>query len=315
MKRPFEIPAGYGFSKIENSSWNTANLDSCMDRLMIWEAPRRFKDGTPRKEEVQYIVSADIASGMGLDRTVADVWRLGTVREPDEQVAQFVTNSVEAVAFAAYLDAIGRFYADNDELDALMAIECNQQGYSTQTELQGHYGYSNFHIWEYHGIREPARRFSRSIGWWTTPRTRPMIIGRLVKALRSYVIPDPENPATVVKSPDPDAIINSPFTIEELQDFQVGANGRLDQAEASGDSHDDCLMTAAIALHIANERHFLEREPLSEQRRNRMEADEKQALLAERLGQRCDFQNCDMTVAEMNNEYEPDSDIDWEQTI
>ena len=299
--KPLEIPSGYGFIKTDSDSWNTSNPDSCMDRLMIWEPPRKFKDGSKRQDNPEYIISVDVSTGLGIARSVAAVWRLGTVSEPDEQVAQFITDQVEAVSLAAYLDAIGRFYSDGDGTDALMAIECNNQGIGTQAELQGHYGYSNFFVWEKYDARNPANRFSRAIGWWTTSRTRPLIIARLVKAIRSYVEPDPANPARVIRSTQPDCIINSPFTIEELQDFQVGANGRFDDARAYGNAHDDCLMAVAIALHVCQTRHFLEREPINEQRRRQLEERETQDALAARLATRRDYINTEFTIDEMRD--------------
>jgi hypothetical protein len=303
-----KAPSGYSFVPAPRHSWDSAQLDTMLDKLIIWEAPRA--DST-------YVVGVDTGMGLGQDRTVAEVFRSGTLEEPDEQVAQFITESVGAIEFAPYLNAIGRFYADGEGLDALLAIECNAAGIGTQSELQGHYGYSNFFVWEYYDARNPAARFSQRFGWYTSNRTRPEIISRLHKALNTYVMPDPENPARKVRAPQPELILNSPFTLDELQDFQVAYRGApISTAEASRGTHDDSIMACAIAFQVCQRRHFLEREPLNEQRRRYLEDREAQDLLSARLATKRDWQNTDATATEMKEGYDTSDEVsDWETTL
>ena len=45
-------------------------------------------------------------------------------------------------------DAIGRYYADADQVEAMAAIETNNHGLATQDTLQLHLGYGHFYVWD-----------------------------------------------------------------------------------------------------------------------------------------------------------------------
>lgn len=287
MPSPFEIPPGFALQLLPKPTWkalplrNDANFaDSLLDKLLVWEPPRRG---------FVYVLSADIGGGVGQDYSVIDVTRVGTLTEPDEQVAQFVSNTIDPTDFAHPIDVIGRFYADEEGEEAMAAIECNiGPGIATQAELQRHLGYSNFFIWQYYDKTDVSRSFSRSIGWFTTPKTRPLIISRYIKAVNTL------DPVTL----KPDYLINSPFTIEELQDFQTA--GQIWEAEAASGATDDCIMTGAIAVWVAQTLHFEDREPLADQRRRQSEEAARKAEGAALHGNvKPDFQNTDTTYDEM----------------
>ena len=275
-----ELPPGIGLKALPKSLWKSE--DSLMGKVLIWE---------PRRREHRYIMGVDVADGVGKDRSVIEVTRIGTVSEPTEEVAQFVSDEVDPIDFAGIIDAVGRFYRDGDDLEALVAIETNNHGLATQAHLNQHLGYSNLFVWQRWDARDPRRRFSRVFGWETNARTRPIILTEFVKAVTTF----DENTNLA------DYIVNSPFTIDEFKDFQVPPGGALWQAEAAQGSHDDCLFAAAIACHVEKTILYGETEPLSEKRRRLAEEAARKQAIAARVNARVDFQNSDWTADEVSS--------------
>src|SRR5678815_5862784 len=209
MSEALELPAGLGFLRIKESlSDLTISPETYFNKLWIWERPRR---------ECTYIMSVDIGGGQSQDRSVIDILREGTVSEPDEQVAQFVTDSIDAISFAGYIDAVGRLYHDGEGTEALAAIEINNQGIATQATLMQHFGYSNLYIWRHEDQVKPQNRWSRSYGWATTWKSRPIILAALFKAVTTF----DEHTGL------PDYHFHSPLTLQELRDFQAPSHGPI----------------------------------------------------------------------------------------
>lgn len=278
------IPPGYGLIVVPPDRWfdqgaDTDDMTILFDRLLIWE---------PRLPGHQYVVSVDVSDGMGLDRSVIEVTRVGDMNRPDEQVAQFVTAEVDAISLAYIVDPIGRYYCDDDGMEALLAVETNSHGIGTQGELQRHLGYANFYIWQYEDSLDPRKRHTRRIGWVTSPRTRPQLLSRYFKALTSY------DPRTNL----PDLIINSPITVSELREFQAPPGMSL--AYAEGATHDDCVMAGAIGEYVCWTIHADSVEPQNERRHRLAEEKARKAALSERLQARRDWANTDATVEEMD---------------
>src|SRR5678816_3684951 len=143
---PLEIPKGHGFRKLQ--LLELRERPSLMDCLLVFEAPRR-------KGHTRYVLSADIADGIGQDRTSIDVIRLGTIEESAEQVAHFYSDSRTPTQAAYVLDALGHLYCDDDGYEALAAIETNNHRLSTQYTLQLHLGYT--HVYRPGAVRAPAQ--------------------------------------------------------------------------------------------------------------------------------------------------------------
>lgn len=255
---PLILPTGYGFRR---PSADEVRTRGGLDTLAIFEPPRRRG---PRR----YVISADVSDGLGLDRSSVDVIRAGTIEEPAEQVAHYLSDQVAPTALAYTIQALGEYYRDEDGVPALVAIECNNHGLSTQDTLQLHLGYAPFYIWEYYDAEDPARRYSTKIGWMTTTRTRPLLLAKFRDAL---VTTDPVTGLS-------DLILHSPWTLEELKDFQT--EGALWEAAAARGAHDDCVMSVAIGYYVAWRLQAGETEPLEERRRRRSEQRALQATAA-----------------------------------
>lgn len=275
----YPIPPGYGFRRVWGKDLKV--LPNLRDTVMaIWEYPR------PRGPR-RYVMSVDVGDGLGGDYSVADIIRQPTIEEPAEQVAQFVSNVLSPTQFAFVCDAIGRFYADEDGIEACAAIECNNHGLSVQDTLQLHLGYTHFYVWEYADSASPDRRFSTRIGWLTTERTRPILIDKFYEAITTL------DPTTEL----PDLRLNSPVTRSELRHFLIPdeAGATLGDARAAPGQHDDTVMAGAIGYYVAYRHAGGEQEPIAERRRRR---EALKVLHAEARHGQPDYRNTAVTTDE-----------------
>jgi len=248
------VPPGYGFRRLDKSQ--LASLPNLRHSVLaIWEYPR------PRGAR-RYVMSIDVSDGLGQDYSVVDVIRQPTIEESCEQVAQYVTNTLDPKALAFIADAIGRYYHDQDGVEAMAAIETNNHGLATQDTLQLHLGYSHFYVWEYADAASPERRYSTRIGWMTSPRTRPLLLASYYGAITSF---DPVSSL-------PDFILNSPLTRGELRHFITQST--IGEAEAARGQHDDCVMASAIGYYVAWRMAGGEIEPIAERRRRKAALDQ-----------------------------------------
>ncbi len=284
-KEPIRIQPGHGLRLVpaqERTKRQTQEylLDdpAPRDTLLVWEPPRKG---------FLYVVSVDVSNGMELDNSVIDVTRVGTTREIDEQVAQFVTNTIDETDLAGVIDAVGRFYTGKDAQPALVAIECNGMGLATQNELQRHIGYTNLYIWQYLDAVE-GHQFTTKYGWYTNQRTRPLILQAYMHAIKTV---DPN-------SGYPDYRINSPWTMHEMADFQ--SPGPLWMAEATDGAHDDCIMAGAIGVFVARTIQVEARGETIHEARRRINAEVVRAEKVGALqGQGVSFQSTDATYDSM----------------
>lgn len=286
----FSLPSGYGFARLTLEQLRArSGPEDLLDHLVIWERPRTRG---PRR----YIMGADPADGIGQDRSALAIHRMGTLEEPEEQVALYVSDQMGPVQFASVIDAVGRLYTDEDNYEALAAIECNRHGISTQDTLQLHHGYSHFYRWEFLDAADPKSRYSTKIGWMTTVRTRPMLLDKLYSALTTR---DPVTHLT-------DLLIHSPLLRVELADFQT--EGALWEAEAARGAHDDCVMATAIAHYVSWRLQGGEQEPLSERRARRHAEQEARQLAGQPLQMKRDWRNTSCTAEEANAHVDDDGD-------
>jgi hypothetical protein len=251
--------------------------------FLVWEPPRPGH---------QYVIGVDVSDGIGLDRSVIEVIRVATVGRPAEEVAQYVSRNIDPVDLAYVVDPIGRFYKDTDGFEAMVACETNNHGIATQSELDRHLGYSNFYVWQWEDVAPGTSRFSRRIGWVTSRRTRPIILTHLHRAVTTF------DEATG----QPDLVVNSPMTIDEMRDFQT--EGQLWEAEAAPGSTDDCIMSLAIAYYVSRTLMLEGGETIEEQRRRASFIRTEHERMKREKGYRVDYINTDSTVDDMTDPFE-----------
>ena len=303
---PYRVAPGYGMRSLKPAEWRAhlAEPDDAglFDRLLVWEPPRKG---------FLYVIPVDVSNGIGLDRSVIDVIRVATIREPHEQVAQFVTDQVDPSDLAFVVDAIGRLYKGRDDLPAEVAVECGQgPGMTTQDILFKRIGYPNLYIWQVLDNRDLSKSYTTKLGWWTTRQSRPIIIQELYHALKLA-----KELGVVVKTVDPhsnvpDFRLNSPLTISELRTFI--SPGPVWMAEAAEGAFDDCVMSAAIGNFVAGRKEQSYRETIHETRRRLSE--ESARLDARRQQDKHPItpQTTDITYAELMGQPDLYDSPDWE---
>jgi hypothetical protein len=202
---------------------------------------------------------------------------------------------IDAKNLAFVIDAIGRYYADSDQIEALAAIETNNHGLSTQDTLQLHLGYGHFYVWEVADAASPEKRRTTRIGWYTTPRTRPLLLSSFHDAITSF------DPITG----QPDLILNSPITRGELRHFITP--DVLGNAEHAAGQHDDAIFASAIGYYVAWRLAGGESEPIAERRRRRSAQQHADAAAADRP--RGDWRNSAVTSEEADQAWEEDDEF------
>jgi len=273
------IPPGYGFLPLAMRDLQSggAHVDG-MGLCAIYEPPLRGET---------YVVSADIADGLGKDRTSIDVVRKGTIARTEEQVAHFISDRIKPREAAFVIDALGHLFVDDAGREACVAIETNNHGLSTQDTLRLHLGYRHFYVMEHVGAAAHANRFSAREGWYTTQRTRPIVLDHFYEALTTY------DPVT----DEPDLLINSPHTLGELHDFQT--DGALADAAAAAGAHDDCIMSLAIGHYVSWRLSGGEREPLADRRRRIRQIEQRRQSLSDYDARGNTYQSMPFTTEEI----------------
>jgi len=162
-----------------------------------------------------YVIGGD-TSGEGSDYFVAQV--LDNIT--GEQVA-ILRHQYDEDTYAKQVYCLGKYYND-----ALVGIEANYSTYPIKRLEQ--LGYRNQYIREQEDTYTGAIR--KAYGFQTNVRTRPVIIGQLVEAMRDGIV-----------------LVNDRTTLEEMLTFVK--NDKL-RPEAEEGAHDDCVMALAIAWYI-----------------------------------------------------------------
>ena len=197
-------------------------------RLLIWEAP---------KPGYLYVVGVDTSYGeLGKDNSAIEVVRVGNKHFGDEQVAEWA-GTIDPIDLAVVAEMVGKLYTDRIEgLPAKMAIESNpgSPGLLTQTELMRRL-YPNFYTWK--KLNVVGGGYTNTIGWYTTPSTRPLLTKTGVKYVSEGTFK-----------------VNSPYLLEEMKTFvNLGLKMGKEYLAHAPSFHDDRIMAMFIALYVAHE--------------------------------------------------------------
>lgn len=169
----------------------------------------------PYEPTESYCIGADVGQG---------------VRGGDYSVAQILDSQKRQVAiwrghvipdyFADILSALGQRYNN-----ARLAVENNNHGILTCHRLSREINYENlFYTIQ---VDKDVDEERRNPGFNTNVRTRPLILDALRAAMR-----------------DGEIAVYDKITLREMQTFIVNESGKM---EAEEGSHDDCVMSLAIA--------------------------------------------------------------------
>jgi hypothetical protein len=214
--------------------------------LRVWEQPQT---------EGIYVISADTASGRqvraatssftdpagergGTDFSCADVLRIDrNERHPTPSQAAQLHGRMAPEEFARLLDMLGYLYSSPATVNgrsgrqaALVGVERNHSsGETVLRELKERYRYPNLYY-----SRLFAKRYAKVTpvaGWVTNVETRQPMLDELAAAVRNMAID-----------------IRCLDTLKEMVTFVRNPDGK---PEAQEGSHDDRVISLAIALQIA----------------------------------------------------------------
>jgi len=129
-------------------------------------------EGHPRKD-LTYVLGADVAGGVGKDSSVIEIFCLDTA----EQVYEYVSNQVDPAVFAKKIAEAGELF-----YWPYAVVEQNNHGILTLNELQDLYPGAKLHADPVSQTNSDEKMLF-GLGYRTTPRTKPLMIGKLRKLL------------------------------------------------------------------------------------------------------------------------------------
>lgn len=177
-------------------------------------------------ERCPYVLGGDTA-GDGSDSFVGQVLDNTT----GEQVATLRHQSDEDL-YAKQMYCLGMYYNT-----ALIGIETNWSTYPVM-ELE-RLRYPKQYVRE--SVDDYTHKVRHAFGFWTSTKTRPIIISELIKAVREDV-----------------SILNDDTTMGEMLTFVRDEHYKPTAEEGA---HDDCVMALAIAHHIRPQQDYLPESP------------------------------------------------------
>lgn len=186
-------------------------------RFLVWETPERG---------ATYAIGVDCSEGVGADRSVASVIKLGTGKTPDTQVAEFASDWHGAAAMAPIVSAIGRFYSDDEGLEAIVTAEANMIGQVFLQDLRLIHGYTNLYIRRSYDRVESV--WIDKLGFVTNKQTRLALLTRGLHGMQmGHLKPKSE------------------YLLQEMEDFESDWNLAL--ARAKSGQHDDRVIAFFLA--------------------------------------------------------------------
>lgn len=166
-----------------------------------------------------YYIGADVAMGLkNGDYSVAQI-----LDSQKRQVGVW-RGHVDPDYFADVLFSLGNYYNG-----ALVAVENNSHGLLTAVRL-GPKDLNYENLYTEIGEGQLDDRDTITIGFRTTSKSKPLILDRLRASIR-----------------EKDVEINDKTTLNEMRSFIVTETGAMKAEEGS---HDDCVMSLALANHI-----------------------------------------------------------------
>jgi hypothetical protein len=182
------------------------NADGC---LKIWEHPI---------EKGDYVIGIDVSSGTAADYSCMCVMKRTWPNGIAEQVAEW-HGKVDPVLLGRLSVILALYYNS-----AMLSIEINNHGLTTQSEANRHYW--NFYRWQY--FDRIGRGYTQKLGWDTNISTKPILVDRARACMRDGLVG-----------------ISSQSLLQELWTY-VKIPGTMSYESEGG--HDDRVMAFLIAL-------------------------------------------------------------------
>ncbi len=217
-KNPIPVTDPYG--KLAGVEWKLQNIRFVERQdgyITIHEEPRTKKNEYGEiTHKAPYVIGGDTA-GSGKDYFTAKV----ICNLDDKTVATLHKQNIDEDLYAEQVYCLGKYYHD-----ALIGIEINYSRHPTR--ILQEYAYPNLYM------REKVDGLTDKVvlehGFLTSVKTKPIIIGELVKLMR-------DKPSSEVDIP----------TLKEMTTFVKKEHGKMEAIEGC---HDDLVMAKAIAHFI-----------------------------------------------------------------
>lgn len=181
-----------------------------------------LKVHAPPVYDREYRIGCDVAEGILTGRRDADYSVAVVLDAVTYEEVACLRLRCDPDELAGHLTALGRFYNQ-----AWLVVERNNHGLVTVRRLSDYYRYPN--IYAERVLDERGQRSTRKLGFLTTKRTRPQILGFLKECVREEWLR-----------------VRSPVILQEMLRFVVDPNGK---EQAQEGAHDDTVMALALALH------------------------------------------------------------------
>ena len=200
-------------------------------KIFLWEFP---------EEGEVYGLGVDTGDGVGLDRSVVECFRKGTIERNDAQVCEFANPYINAFDLWPVCMAIGTLFStqvDGAYRQAKMVIDCLKNGESTQLELRKR-GWTHFHNWIRYDSKKMQASHAHKLGWFQNSWARAMMMDFLIKGIRDELID-----------------VNSPYFVDEMADLERDETRQSLRAVFGG--HDDRIMACGMmyfSMHILETR-------------------------------------------------------------
>lgn len=176
-------------------------------RLEVWQRPKKGED---------YYIGGDVAGG----KSDGD-YSCAPVFDDDKNLVAMWHGRIDPDLFGSQiLVNLGNWYNE-----ALVAPEENNHGLATINAMKDVY----WNIYKRTTYDKVTDEEKKELGWWTSPKTKPLMIDNLAKVIRERQLG-----------------CKSEFMIKELIKYVVGDNG--DTNAATG--HDDTVTASAIILFV-----------------------------------------------------------------
>jgi hypothetical protein len=176
----------------------------------------------PPQDGRSYRIGVDVAEGIEKGHRDADYSAAVVVDATTFEECACLRLRCDPDELAMHITALGRFYNK-----AWLVVERNNHGLVTIRRLNDHYRYPN--IFSERVQDERGARVTRKLGFLTTKKSRPQILGFLKECVREEWMK-----------------VRTPEVLQEMLRFVVNSDGR-EQAQEGG--HDDTVIALALALH------------------------------------------------------------------
>lgn len=218
------VPIVNSLGETEDVEWKITDIEFVKDRdgcITIHEEPqvKRNKDNEV-VGKAPYVIGGDTA-GSGEDYFTGKVINNITGRT----VATLRRQKMDEDLYAEQMYCLGMYYHE-----ALIGIETNYSRHPMRV-LQKKYSYPNLYMRQ--RLDKLTDKTEEVVGFETTVRTKPIIIGELVELMRD----------------DPTIEVDVP-TLKEMTTFVKKENGKQEAIEGA---HDDLVMAKAIAHFISSQ--------------------------------------------------------------